>query len=148
MPSDYSVFRLVGFMATDSSVHFLPMYVSGSGSYRVAMFDAPQATAVTAGNATSYTAVDLSTLVPAIDYTQVFINSAFTPGAASRVLNLQSSGATGNQIVITGQVNGVVISSQSLLISRLASGAPKIAYKVSNAGDAVAINVAGFAYSL
>ena len=148
MPVGYSAYRLVGYMVTDASAHFLPMYTAGTGSNRLAMFDAPQATSITAGNATSYTAIDLSTLVPAVDNLPVYINSAFTPGAASRVLNLQSSGATGDQIVITGQVNAVVNSNQSMIVAKLVSSAPKVSYKVSNAGDAAAINVAGFAYYL
>jgi hypothetical protein len=111
------------------------------------MYDAPQATAITAGAATSYTAIDLSALVPATTTQRpIYINSAFTPGAASRTLKLQPTGNTGDSITITGQVTSVVVTTQSYLFARVSSSLPKISYVVSNAGDAAAINVAGYEF--
>jgi len=144
LPSGYGIYRWVDIMVTDSSAHFLPVNKLGNSNTRTIMYDAPQATAVTAGNATSYTAAALTNLVPAIDGTPVWIASAFTPGAASRILNLTPYGGTGNAIAITGQVTSVVVTSNSFLASKLNSGAPSISYKVSNSGDAAALNVAGF----
>lgn len=148
LPFGYSVFRVIGAMTSDSSVHFLPGYWSGNGSERLWMYDAPQATAITAGNATSYTAITLDPWVPAIDGIPVWISSAFTPGAASRTLKLQPAGGTGDAITVTGQVTSVVVSSNSYLVSKIASSVAKVSYKVANSGDAVAINVAGYQMSL
>lgn len=148
MPSGYSFYRLCGYAATDSSIHFLPMYNTGTGNDRTCFYDAPQATAITAGNATSYTAVSLANLVPPVDLTPVWIASAFTPDAASRILNLTPYGGTGNAIAVTGQVASVVVTSNSLVTSKLNSTNPSISYKVSNSSAAVALNVAGFQYFL
>ena len=149
MPFGYSAFALLGFATTDSAVHFLPGYWTDTDSAsRLFMYDAPQATAITAGAATSYTAIDLSALVPAINNLPVWMYSALTPGAAGRQLFMHPSAATGDAIIITGQVSAVVVTSNSYLFSRLATGVPKIEYKVSNGGDAAAINVAGYQYSL
>lgn len=147
MPTGYSAFALIGYAVTDASAHFLPgFWTAGNSSSRLFMYDAPQATSITAGAATSYTAITLTTLVPTADNLPVWISSAFTPGAASRVLNLQPTGATGDAIAITGQVTSVVVTSNSLVLAKLSSSVPKVSYKVSNAGDAAAINVAGYQF--
>ncbi len=146
LPFGYGMYRLIGYAATDASIHFLKMYVAGNNNARVLAYDAPQATAVTAGNATSFTAVDLSAFVPAVDNTPVSIAYAFTPGAASRVLNLTPGNGVGDAWTITGQVTSVVISGNASLMAKVSSGVPEIDYKVTNAGDAVALNVAGFEY--
>jgi hypothetical protein len=149
LPFGYSAFALIGYVATDASSHFLKGYWSaGNGARRTFMYDAPQATAITAGAATSYTAIDLTAFVPAVDNNPVWISSAFTPGAASRTLKLQPTGGTGDAVTITGQVTSVVVSSNSYLFSKLAAGKPEVSYVVSNAGDAAAINVAGYEFNL
>ena len=149
LPFGYSAFALIGYVVTDASSHFLKGYWSaGNGSQRLFMYDAPQATAITAGAATTYTAIDLSALVPTLDNLPVWISSAFTPGAASRTLKMQPTGATGDAITITGQVTSVVVSSNNYLYAKIATAKPEISYVVSNAGDAAAINVAGYNFSI
>jgi hypothetical protein len=148
MPFGYDSYRLIGYAVTDASIHFLPMYIYGSGNWRTFAFDAPQATAVTAGNATSYTAVALTTLVPASENLPVSIAFAFTPGAASRTLKMTPGNATGDAVTITGQVTSVVVSDNVTVMAKVTSAVPEIDYKVSNSGDAVAINVAGFSFSV
>lgn len=147
MPTGYSAFALIGYAVTDASAHFLPgFWTAGNSSSRLFMYDAPQATSITAGAATSYTAITLTTLVPTADNLPVWISSAFTPGAASRTLKLQPTGAVGDAVTITGQVNAVVVTSNSLVLAKLSSAVPKVSYVVSNAGDAAAINVAGYQF--
>jgi len=149
MPYDYGAYRLIGYVATDGSSHLLKGYwTNADSSSRLFMYDAPQATAITAGNATSYTAVSLSALVPAVSNTPVWMYSAFTPGAASRQLFMQPYGATGDSVIITGQVTSVVVSSNSLVLARLNTAAPSVSYKVSNSGDAAALKVAGYQFIL
>ena len=149
MPFGYSAYSLIGYIVTDASVHFLKGYwKAGDTAHRFFLYDAPQATAVTAGAATSYTGVALTKWVPALANGVVLINTAFTPGAASRVLDMQGGNSTGDQVIVTGQVTSVVVTTQSTMMSQLVSSVPTINYKVSNAGDAVAINVAGFYFNL
>jgi hypothetical protein len=145
MPFGYNSFLLIGYVVTDSSSHFLKGYwTAGNGTMRSFFYDAPQATAVTAGAATTYTAVDLTKWVPNLNNTPIWIASAFTPGAASRTLKMQPVNATGDAIIITGQVTSVVVTSNSFLLAQVASAKPEINYVVSNAGDAAALNVAGY----
>jgi hypothetical protein len=152
MPFGYDSYRLIGYAVTDSSVHFLPAYIYGNGPTRIFRFDAPQATAITAGNATTYTAANLITLVPNIDNLPVAINYSFTPGAAGRALNLTPGNGTGNAITITGQVTSVVVSGQAEVFAQPTTislvSSPTVDYKVANSGDAVALNVGGFTFSV
>ena len=147
LPFGYSAYAKIGYITTDASSHFLLGYWSaGNSTSRIFMYDAPQATAVTAGAATSYTAVSLETLVPLIDKTPVYINTAYTPNAASDTLKMQPQAGTGDAITITGQVAAVVVTSQSFLFSSKNSTHQQINYKVSSGSDAVAINVAGYQF--
>lgn len=146
MPFGYDSYRLIGYAVTDSSSDFLLMDIAGDGNDRWFVYDAPQATAVTAGNATTYTGVALTALVPPVEDTPVNIFSAFTPGAAGRGLFMQAFNAAGDQIVNLGQVTAVVLNNNDVILAQLNSAAPSIKYKVSNSGDAVNLKVAGFRY--
>lgn len=145
LPFGYSAFALVGYITTDASVHFLlGSWTAGNSSRRTFVYDAPIATAVTAGNATSYTAVALTTFVPTLENTPVSIAFAFTPGAASRTFNMTPGNGVGNAVTVTGQVTSVVVSGNVSVFAKVTASVPEIDYKVSNSGDAVAINVAGY----
>lgn len=147
LPTGYSAFALIGYAVTDSSAHFLKGYwTAGNGTSRLFMYDAPQATAITAGAATSYTAVDLSALVPTVDNLPVWVATSLTPSAAGRGVFLQPTGATGDAVISLGQVTSVVVDANNLVLAKLSSSLPKISYKVSNGSDAVAINVAGYQF--
>ncbi len=147
LPYGYNVFRKIGYVRTDGSSNFLKGYWSGNGNGRLFMYDAPIATAVTAGAATSYTAVTLATFVPALNNTPVWIAFDMTPAAASRIMSLHPYGATGDAVSITSQVTAVHVTGNVLVQARLNSGAPSIEYKWSaGGGDAVALNVAGYQF--
>lgn len=145
MPFGYSAYALIGYVVTDATADILVgSWTAGNSCRRSFYYDAPIATAVTAGAATSYTAVNLSDFVPAVQDTPVSVAYRFTPGAASRVLNLTPGNGVGDAVTVTGQVNAVVISENAEVLAKVTSGVPEIDYKVSNAGDAVALNVAGY----
>lgn len=152
IPSGYDVYRLIGYAISDSSTHFLAGYTAGSYNDRIFFYDAPQATAITAGNATSYTAVNLIALVPNVNNLLVYVNSAFTPGAAGRAFNMQPGNATGDAVTILGQVTSVVLDNQNVVLAQPTTissvSSPTINYKVANSGDAVAIKVGGFRFSV
>lgn len=146
LPFGYSIFKLVGYIATDATSNFLLGYwTTGNSDARIFFYDAPQATAVTAGAAVTNTAVALTALVPAIDNLPVWINYDMTPSAASRILSLSPFGATGAPVNITSQVTGVHVTGNALVLAKLNTAAPSIYYAWSaGGGDAVAINVAGY----
>jgi hypothetical protein len=145
MPFGYSAYALIGFVVTDATADILlGSWTAGNDARRSFFFDAPIATAITAGNATTYTAVSLAAFVPAVEDTPVSVAYSFTPGAASRALNLTPGNGVGNAVTITGQVTSVVVSGNAQVLAKVTSAVPEIDYKVANSGDAVALSVAGF----
>jgi hypothetical protein len=153
LPFGYDSYRKIAFWATDSSSHFLSGYYSPSGiNVRAFFYDAPQATAITAGHATTYTNVNLIKFVPTINNLVVWIYSSYVPATAGNALSLQPGNGTGNAVVVTGQVATVAVTSNSKLLAQNVTistvVSPVVNYKETNASDAVAINVAGFEIAL
>lgn len=148
MPFGYSAYRHIGYAVTDGSSHFLLMYNSGNNNARIFTYDAPQATAVTAGAATSYTAVTLTAFVPPVADTPVSIAYDLTANAAADTLKMQGANSTGDAITLTAAVAGATahLTGNAEVLSQLVAGVPKINYKVSSGSAAVALNVAGFKY--
>ncbi len=147
MPFGYNKYARIGFVATNGTAQFIKGYwTAGNSSQREFFYDAPVATAVTAGNATAFTAIPLTATVPTIDNTPVMLSYAFTPGAASRTFNLTPGGGVGNALTVTGQVTSVVNSGVATVVSKVIATVPQVLYKVSNSGDAVAVNVAGYTF--
>jgi hypothetical protein len=150
LPFGYSAFKLIGYVATDAAVHLLKGYwTTGNGSYRLFMYDAPQATAVTAGASATYANVDLTPLVPLVNNTPVYVLSDYTPSAASQTLNLTPGNGTGNAVSVTSQVTGVHVTSTSLVMAQTVAissvPSPVINYKLTT-GGAVAISVVGYEF--
>jgi hypothetical protein len=149
MPFGYNAYSLIGYVAVDNSSNFLKGYWTDNDSQtRTFIYDAPQATAVTAGASTAYAGVALTKFVPATADLVAIINTSFVPAAASRVLTMQGGNSTGSQVLVTGQVAAVVVTTQSFLMSQLVATVPTINYKVSNADSNVAVNVAGYQFTL
>lgn len=149
LPAGYSNFRWIGQRATDSSVHFLLGYDSGQNSERQFVFDASQATSVTAGTSATYAAIDISALVPAIDQLPVLFRANWTANAAADSFNMQGGNAVGDQWSLIASAAGGTAHTIGFgyVNSQLVSSVPKVNYKVSAVGG-VAINISGFNYSL
>lgn len=148
MPVGYDMYRLIGYARTDASVHFLKGYWSGSRNQRLFVYDVPIATAITAGSDATYAPVTLATFVPAIANIPVLIESVWTANAAADTLAYQPFNGVGDQVKYIAPVAGATAHTivRDYVQAQLSSGAPKINYKVSAA--AVAINVAGYQYSI
>lgn len=149
MPYGYNAYRLLGWVRTDATADNLAGKFYGHGSERVFMYDVHLATAITAGAATTYTAVSLANAVPAEDSLPVIVGVDMTPSAAGRIMSLQPYGGTGDEVSLTGQVATVHVTGNVEVLAGLNSGVPSINYKWSaGGGDAVALTVAGYRYSL
>lgn len=150
MPFGYSAFRVIGYMVTDGSVHFLKLYHSGNQNARVCTYDAPLATSVTAGTSATYAAIDLSTKVPANqDNLPLLVQYNWTANAAADELNLHGGASTGDQLKAIAPVAGATAHTvgEGIVLSQLVAGVPKIEYKVSGIGG-VAINILAVNYYL
>ncbi len=152
MPFSYSAFKLIGYATTAAGgATFLKgaWTVSNTGD-RLFMYDAPLATAITAGTSTSYANVNLIAAVPNVSNLPVLMYSSFTPAAASDLYNLQPGNATGSVVQLTGQVASVAMTSTDLVLAQpvviSSVSSPVVNYKVS-AGTA-AVSVAGYYFAV
>jgi hypothetical protein len=151
MPFSYSAYRLIGYVTTAAgAATFLPGYwTAGSSGFRLFMYDAPLATAVTAGTSTSYANVNLYSAVPNMNNVPVLVNSVFTPTAAGSALNLQPGNATGAARTVLGQVAAVVVNSVSTVLAQTVTistiPSPVVNYKVVGS---VAVNVEGYYWAI
>jgi hypothetical protein len=143
------MYRKIGYLRTDGTSDFLLGYWSGSSNERIFMYDAPIATAVTAGASTTDAAVSLATFVPAVAGLPVYMFFDLTPAAASRILTLKPYGAVGAPWTVTSQVTAVHMTGVALVQAQLLVGVPNIEYIWSaGGGDAVALSVAGYQYTI
>lgn len=132
LPFGYDSIRLIGWCLSDGSTHLLPYYTSGSGSTKYFQWDAPIAVTVTSsGTSATYSAMDLSVGVPATSYGKASVKWKWTNNAAADTLNFTPGGATGDFETIIGQVAGVAMEDNFVILPLTVSSVPKVSYKVS-----------------
>lgn len=152
LPSGYDSYRLIGFWATDASSQFVyatnkPQNISGLLTY----FNSPALSVLSGGNATSFTAIDLTTnaAIPTTTLQNVIVTLlvTFTPAAAGDTVQFRPTGsaATGGLPTITGTTAGIAQSQYIQVIAGVGSSKPEIDYKVTVSGDAVSVSVVEWA---
>lgn len=152
LPSGYDSYRLIGFIETDGSSHFVyathkPQNIVGLLQY----FNSPAISVLSGGNATSFTAIDLTTnaAIPTTTLPNVITSLfvTFTPAAAGDIVKFRPTGsaATGNLPMIVGVSAGVAQTQYIQVIAGVGSSKPEIDYLVTSASDAVSVSVASWA---
>jgi len=144
-PSNYNVYSRIGWAITDSSTHFVLLRTSGSGRAVTYTYDVPPQV-LSAGNATTQTAVSLAGVVPPVDGIPVQMAANFLPGTAGQSGVICYSGGTIGSAtnIIIGQVASIHIEEQMNLPAALISGVPKVDYQVSNSAAALSLWVSSF----
>lgn len=151
MPAGYDSLRLIGFAETDGSSHFVyathkPQNMVGALTY----INSPAITVLTGGNATTFTAIDLTTnsAIPTTTLPNiiVWLFVTFTPAAAGDVVQFRPTGstATANLVTITGASAGVAQTQYIQVIAGVGSSKPEIDYLVTSGSDAVTVAVASW----
>lgn len=157
LPVGYENSRLIGFIttATNSATFLLGTWTGGFSNYRIFTYDTPLATSVTAGNATTFTNVNLIASVPyqvlvGTSRAMALIQTSYVGATAGNTLELQQVGSSGYQALITCQVATVPVTTTSPIlvysVNITSVLSPAIAYKVTNASDSVAISVIGYSW--
>jgi len=146
LPLGYDMFRRIGVVATDGSAHFLKISQYGQGLYRTNFLDVG-INVLTAGNATSFTELNLEGLAKAFPSIpcKAYLKVNYTPASATNIAHFLPFGSTAtNGIVVFG--TGVAGAQQGIIEVPTAGGpgASSILYKVSNAGDSLTLDVIGF----
>jgi hypothetical protein len=152
LPQGYDSYRLIGFIETDGSSHFVyathkPQNIGGLLQY----FNSPAISVLSGGNATTFTAIDLTTnsAIATTTLPNVIVNLLvnFTPAAVGDIVQFRPTGssATGNLVTITGIAAGIAQSQYVQVIAGVGSSKPEIDYLVSSSSDAVSVSVAAWA---
>lgn len=145
LPLGYDSMRLIGFIETDGSSHFVyathkPQNMVGALTYYVS-----PASVLSGGNATTFTAVDCSTPIPTTTLPNVIASLlvTFTPAAAGDVAQLRPTGssATANLTTIVGAAAGIAQSQYIQLILGVGASKPEFDYLVTSSSDALSVSV-------
>jgi hypothetical protein len=151
MPKGYDSYRLIGFWETDGSSHFVyathkPQNFGGALTY----YNVPALSVLSGGNATSFTAMDLTTnsAIPTTTLQNLVVSLlvVFTPAAVGDVVQFRPTGssATGNIATIAGQAAGIAQTQYIQVIAGVGSSKPEIDYLVTSSSDSVSVSVAAW----
>ena len=152
MPAGYDSLRLIGFWETFSNSEFIysdhkPQNIGGLLQY----YNVPPISVLSGGDATSFTAIDLtaSGAIPTTTLPNIIVGLliTFIPAAAGDYLQLRPTGssATGGLPTIVGVSAGIAQSQYLVMIAGIGSSKPEIDYLVSSSSDSVSISVASWA---
>jgi len=139
MPVGYNLYRRIGYVVTDSSVHFLKIYQVGNYNVRQYQFDGTQ-TLTASGTSATFATLDASASVPWLGYVPVQFNTFFTPNAAGDEWAFRPAGSADANGIALG---GPVASKESVDVFWTFVNGGEIDYKVAASG-AVGIYIVGF----
>jgi hypothetical protein len=147
MPQGYDSLRLIGFIETDGSSHFV--YATHKPQNMVNFlqyYNQPPLSVLSGGTATTFTAIDLTTnaAVPTTTLANVIVGLlvTFTPVAVGDVVQFRPTGQTAASVTITGIAAGVAQTQYVVMIAGVGSSKPEIDYLVTSSSDSVSVVVA------
>jgi hypothetical protein len=147
LPARYDLKKLIGYIYTDGSSHFVNQRIFGKGRVRKCVYDT--AVSVLSGGSATFVAVDLSAAVPALDKVDVEFIASITPNTAGNVGYIRPAGSTAT---VVPALSGCVAAKAQLgminSLTAIASGVAKIEYKTSEASDTFALTVYSYTYHI
>ena len=150
LPKGYDSYRMLGFVQTDSSTHFVAADVLNMKNARQ-FYLQPEVSIVAGGSATTFTAEALTTAVPTTTdpFVVVVLDVLFTPAAIGDVVQFRPTGstATAGLVTVTGIAAGVPQQQYVQVIAGVASSEPSIDYKVTSSSDSVSWLVNNYNYT-
>lgn len=149
LPFGYDSMRLLGFVATDGSSHFVyGTQKPQNMKYALCYYLSPAVSVLAGGSSTTFAAIDMSSAIPTTTLPNViaFLLITFVPLAAGDILTLRPTGSsvTTRLPTISGQAAGVAQQQYLQVIAGVGSSKPEIDYKVTSASDSVSISVVGW----
>lgn len=143
LPANYDMYRRVGFVLTDGSAEFLLFWQNGNDKKRTVWYDVG-ISELSAGTATSYTAINLATSVPPLA-TNVIFDIAYTPNSATNTAQFLPYGSSAtNGVVRFGCGVAAAQKGQIIVPCELNSAVPTVQYKVSNGSDSLTLLTMGY----
>lgn len=152
LPYGYDSKRLIGMVTTDSSKHFIAADILNAAFYK-GYYIQPATSVLSGGNATTFTAIDLSTPIPTTSdpFVIALATVIFIPAAAGDTVTFRPTGYTGttaNELTIVGVAAGVAQTQNVVLNCGVGSTKPEVDYKVTASGDAVSVSITGYYVTL
>lgn len=154
LPLGYDSYRLLGFISTEGAGNFVAASANlRNYAFAKASYLQPPVSVLSAGNATTFTAVALTAGIPTTGDVGViaYIDVIFTPAAAGDVVQLRPTlgGSIANGVVtIVGVAAGIPQQQYISVLCGVNGSEPTIDYLVSNSSDAVTLLVSGYAVTL
>jgi hypothetical protein len=152
LPKGYDSSLLLGFAATNGSTQFTAGSILNYKNAR-AFYLSPEVSVLSAGNATTFTGIDLNSAIALGTDTGViaYLDVKFTPAAIGDVVELRPTGSgtsSTNVTVISGIAAGIPQQQyQAIVCGVNGSSHTSIDYLVTSSSDAVTILVAGYSYT-
>ena len=157
MPTGYGMWRKLGTITTLSGSAAFPVFYVTGGQQRTFTYDAP-ISVLSAGAATSFTAINCSAAIPPGTVQQNYLTPCvlslrYTPATAANAGALRPTGSssTGGLFVFNGQVTSQLQENGNVpMLAGINSGftATEIDYKVGNASDTLAVSVVSYTLSI
>jgi len=151
LPRGYDSYRLLGFVQTDGSTHFVAADVLNM-QYAKQFFLQPEGSIQAGGNATTFTAKALTTYVPTTTdpFVIVVLDVLFTPAAIGDVVQFRPTGssATAGLVTVTGIAAGVPQQQFVQVIAGVSASNPSIDYKVTSSSDQVSFLVNNYTFTV
>jgi hypothetical protein len=154
LPSGYDSYRLIGFIETNGSANFVASSTNPLNAVNLrAYYLSPAVSVLSGGNATTFTAIDLSTPIPTTTARDViaYLLVTFIPLAVGDTVQFRPTNEgtpqTAGLVTITGIAAGIAQTQYVQVICGVSGGSiPEIDYKVTVSGDSVSVSVVGYAY--
>jgi hypothetical protein len=150
LPKGYDSLRLRGFIETDGSSHFVyathePQLLGDSTGYYLQ----PAVSVLSAGDATTFTGVDLNSAVPTgtLPNVIVYFLVTFIPAAVGDYAELRPTGssATSGVPTIVGVAAGVAQTQYlAVIVGTNGSSHASVDYLVSSSSDSLSLSVVGW----
>jgi hypothetical protein len=147
VPLGYDSHRLIGFIETGTGSTFVyathkPQNMVGALEYILQ----PPISVLSGGDATTFTAIDLTTnsAIPTTTLPNIIVTLlvTFIPAAAGDVVTFRPTGqTTGAYWTITGIAAGIAQSQYLVMIAGVGSSKPEIDYLVTSSSDSVSVSV-------
>lgn len=146
LPEGYDSMRLLCSIATTAGSVFDATTILSYNDAK-AFYLLPNVSVLAGGNATVFTAINMSAAIPATPANGIALLTVnYTPAAVGDTVQFRYTGstATAGLVTIVGLAAGVPQQNLVQVIYDVVAGNPEIDYKVSSASDSVSVLVNGY----
>lgn len=152
LPQGYDSYRLIGFVQTDGSAHFVASSTNPLNMVKARAYYITPVSVLSGGTSTTFAAIDLSAAIPTTTARDViaYLLVTFTPAAVGDTVQFRPTGEgtpqTAGLVTITGAAAATAQIQYVQVICGVSASKPEIDYKVTSGSDSVNVSVVGYTY--